>query len=938
MKRSLVLLLVVAMLAVMIPSVALADTPTTASIALSPDSLTKNLMYYDDEEDTTDYEYGWTVATVSDVKDASGQPVDYEYVYYDWEIANGNVAYFSGSTSGYFTVSSYMPSRELEAPFMRVYNKVGETKATLNLYSDSTHSTLIKSASLDIKVTSDKTEKIEVDKQQPASSFEMTMDDASKWFGSVFTVTPATAYYGKNFKWSISGDSSVAIVDKYGYVKPLKTGEFTLVATARDNPDAKAETKITVNAGKDKPVETPPTLTFTASQFTVKSNDYLRLDDYLEKDNFKATDEIYWTSSDPKVISIDKESASGVITKKQPGTVTITARSMLFPTATATCTVTYEKEALKTITITNAPSKIDENSDDDVYVWDYVDTDPAYYATSYKNEIGWKSSDPQVAYVSAGGTLYGRKVGTATITAYSKDDETVAAKFDVTVEAVPVTDIIFSKDTYTVKVNGEYGFSRDKDYRFAPKNYSDGFTTKWTSSDEDVATMEGNYIYGHKVGTATITLSVRNANDTIVTKDITVNVVENTLTGIAFKKEAYTVPLSYRKNTKSVALKLTPADANFDADDLYVESSDQKVATANLDGSEVDIWAIAPGTATITVKSHSNEALTASTTVTVKPVNLTGVKMVQDEKTVPIYKDADNELMTSSVTLKAAVEPSDAYCKAVWETSDASVAYPAYDEENEGRRTTLYAVGPGTCTISVTATDGTNTFTASMKVTVKVATVSKFELNVTKATVYMVKGEDNTLELKATDVNTGDAVPVKWSTSNKKIATVDQKGVVTFKKAGKVKITATTRDGNDTQKTCTLTIKQLKVSKISVSKAVTLNVGQEKALEVTIKPAKVYNPALSFKSSKPKVVSVDAEGNLKALAPGKSVITITAKDGSKKTAKVTVTVKAGSANNELTVDGNIDDGMDLTIDGDVLGDFGGISQNEIGGAIELTIE
>lgn len=918
MKRSLVLLLVVAMLAVMMPTMALAEEKTPK---LTPNTTTySDGLTYDMDEDEWHYVYqGFSVA-VSDFVD--------EYGYrrsgtLEFTVSDESMCYYTGTTS-----RSVWGNQTVSFPSMEVRNKEGAFKLTATLYDE--NDTALANTSIDVTVKAFKTEKLEFGEK----SYAMTVG-GTKSFKYEVNPTPWNCYYGREYmKWSVS-DESVAMVDKNGKVTALKAGSVVLSVVAKDNAEAKAEVPIAIT--EEKKEELAPTFTFTTKTFTLKMADNnLDLDDYVIKENVSQKDTPIWTSDNPNAVKVNSD---GTLSLIEPGTANITLRSKMFPNASATCSVTLVKEALTSMTFSNVPKSLKYGRSFEA--WNYLNTDPYYYSTKYKSEIGWKSSDPQVAYYDEGYVI-AANIGKATITAYYKEDETKKAEFELEVVSVPVTGAVFAKEEFTVKAGKSIDLDEEQYLTLNPRDHSYDYTMKWVSSDEEIATVDSyGEVDARKAGTATITLSIRNdsdPDDKIVTATTKVTVVENTLTGIAFKKEAYTVPLAYRKDTKDVALKLTPADANFDADDLYVESSDQKVATASLMGSAVEITAIAPGTATITVKSHSNEALTASTTVTVKPVNLTGVKMVQDEKTVPIYKDAENELTTSSVTLKAAVEPSDAYCKAVWETSDASVAYPRYDEENEGRYTTLYAVGPGTCTISVTATDGTNTFTASMKVTVKVATVSKFELNVTKATVYMVKGEDNTLELKATDVNTGDAVPVKWSTSNKKIATVDQKGVVTFKKAGKVKITATTRDGNDTQKTCTLNIKQLKVSKISVSKAVTLNVGQEKALQVTIKPAKVYNPALSFKSSKPKVVSVDAEGNLKALAPGKSVITITAKDGSKKTAKVTVTVKAGSANNELTVDGNIDDGMDLTIDGDVLGDFGGISQNEIGGAIELTIE
>ena len=62
------------------------------------------------------------------------------------------------------------------------------------------------------------------------------------------------------------------------------------------------------------------------------------------------------------------------------------------------------------------------------------------------------------------------------------------------------------------------------------------------------------------------------------------------------------------------------------------------------------------------------------------------------------------------------------------------------------------------------------------------AASKKVKLNKTKATIYV--GKTVTLKVKNTKKK------VKWSTSNKKVATVTKKGKVKGKKAGKATITA----------------------------------------------------------------------------------------------------------------------------------------------------
>lgn len=70
-----------------------------------------------------------------------------------------------------------------------------------------------------------------------------------------------------------------------------------------------------------------------------------------------------------------------------------------------------------------------------------------------------------------------------------------------------------------------------------------------------------------------------------------------------------------------------------------------------------------------------------------------------------------------------------------------------------------------------------------------------------------------------------------------------------------------------------------------------MKVGDNASLSWTVKPSKAYNKDVTFKSSDKKVVTVDEEGNLTAHKKGTAKITVTAKDGSKKKATCTVTVK-----------------------------------------------
>ena len=149
---------------------------------------------------------------------------------------------------------------------------------------------------------------------------------------------------------------------------------------------------------------------------------------------------------------------------------------------------------------------------------------------------------------------------------------------------------------------------------------------------------------------------------------------------------------------------------------------------------------------------------------------------------------------------------------------------------------------------------------------------SKLKLNKTKATVYVGK----TVTLKVS----GASGAVKWTSKNKRIATVKKTGSksakVTAKKAGKTTITA--KNGRESV-TCSLTLKNPYLN----VKRKTLGVKQEFQLKLT--GAKIR----SCTSDKAAVAAVSKSGKITAKKAGKAVISVKASNG--KVYKCTITVK-----------------------------------------------
>lgn len=85
-------------------------------------------------------------------------------------------------------------------------------------------------------------------------------------------------------------------------------------------------------------------------------------------------------------------------------------------------------------------------------------------------------------------------------------------------------------------------------------------------------------------------------------------------------------------------------------------------------------------------------------------------------------------------------------------------------------------------------------------------------------------------------------------------------------------------------------IKVTSVKLKNIESSIILEPGKSKTIKVSVAPSNATNKKIKWTSNKPNVVSVTSKGKIKGLKEGKATITATANDGSKKKAKLSVTV------------------------------------------------
>ncbi len=289
---------------------------------------------------------------------------------------------------------------------------------------------------------------------------------------------------------------------------------------------------------------------------------------------------------------------------------------------------------------------------------------------------------------------------------------------------------------------------------------------------------------------------------------------------------------------------------NLSAADYSYESSDPKLVSVDNKGM---------------IRAISADKKTGKSVVTIRVIcgGMTAECKVEVANEITLNKTKCTLYTTqkNGVTLRAKVNPSGTV---TWKTSNKKVA----TVDKNGK---VIPKGAGKATITATA----NGVSTTCSVTVKKPTLT-------------LKGK-KTLYVKNPVTFTAKATPtakITWKTSNKKIATVSSKGVVTPKKTGTVTISAS---ANGVTKTYKVTVKNPSVKITSTQKAVF----EKNNFQIWVKA----NPSdqVKYKTSNKKIATVDKNGQVTGVKSG--TVTITAYvPGAKASCKVKVVKNRYSLN------------------------------------------
>ena len=458
--------------------------------------------------------------------------------------------------------------------------------------------------------------------------------------------------------------------------------------------------------------------------------------------------------------------------------------------------------------------------------------------------VEWSSDNPEVATVSKKGVVKAVGSGKAKIKASIesvKDPPTQGVNYDiyeVEVETVKPTKISLKPKTLGLAVKE----AKSVNVTFTPKDATRSL--KWSSSDEEVATVDEKtgLITGVKPGRATIT--AYSLEDLMIASECNVSVKEELPTSVKITPSSKSI-----RDGVSFKLKAKIKPTNCTDKGLIWESSNESIVSVDENGN---ITANGPGTATIKVTTNAfgknKKQKTAKCKVTVKPVLASKLSLTP----ASISLSAGN---TQQLSFKTVPELESITDKSpVYKSANTKIAIVS-----ESGLVTGLKFGKTTVSVKV----GGKTATCKVNVT----TDPPASMTLTPMAMSMTVGDGSRKLTTTVKPKTADQ-GVLFTSSNTQVATVSDDGQVTAVGSGVCEIVARTYVGAY-EMSCIVSVFDRKAI-VEKSYGITLAPGESSVLEITAESG--AGREWIWRSSAPDVADVGQDGMVTAKKPGKATI------------------------------------------------------------------
>ncbi|MDE7169997.1 MAG: Ig-like domain-containing protein, partial [Mucispirillum sp.] len=330
-----------------------------------------------------------------------------------------------------------------------------------------------------------------------------------------------------------------------------------------------------------------------------------------------------------------------------------------------------------------------------------------------------------------------------------------------------------------------------------------------------------------------------------------------------------------RGNTADVNLTVLPADAS---DKRLSEEYTNGAFSASIQGNLLKITALKTGSGVITVTSVSNPSVN-------KEIRVNIIDSTIHPEKVSFSKDTESIDEGETKALSYNIYPANADNTKVTFTSSNTDFLRVDDKGN------ITGVKAGSATVTVETADGKKTDTITVTVTKPHIALKGISIN--PATIEMSDGNGNRRNLPQVTFTPDDATNknFSWSSSDENVIKIEGDEVVvvdSFHNDRTANLIVTSEEGGHTAQ-CTVTVKtnfvEVKVTKVKITNNFPdneLKIGAAGKLSHSVSPADATDQSVKWTSSDENVITVDENGNVKAVGEGFATITVSSNSDSSK--------------------------------------------------------
>ncbi|WP_429146858.1 beta strand repeat-containing protein [Aeromonas rivipollensis] len=632
-----------------------------------------------------------------------------------------------------------------------------------------------------------------------------------------------------------SSNPTVLSVDDQGKATAIAAGDATVTATVQGITGQTTVSAVDLTVSQLQIIPATVQLAIgTTTRLTAIAT-------FADQSTQDVSSQVGWLSSNTAVATVD---STGLVTGVAAGSTTLSA-SLLG--VTASTSIQVNNTSVSALQVIPAVTTIALGTKSQLQA---IATFADGSTQDVSSQVQWISNDPFIAGVDSLGLVTGSGIGQATVTATLG---AISRSATLTVTNAITTALQVIPPTASLPKGAKLQFQAIATFS---DNSSQDVTNQvnWNSSDISVATIDlngeatafsegGSDISANFLGVTSNTVLLVVTNATVSS----IQVVLNGGSGNLAKGS------SVQFNAQAVLSDGSTLDVSSQAAWF---SSDQTKVTINAQGLATGI---AVGTSTIS--ASLNGVTSAGTVLTVTNATVTQIQITPPSLT--LAKGTKGKL--TAIATYSDNSTQDVSSQVVWNSSNIGVATINLSGE-------VSAVSNG----SATLTGRVGAVTSNgVSLSVTNASVNQIDLSATASTLAAGTKAQLTAVASYSDGSSQNITPlVSWSSSDSDVATVSTSGEVTAVSPGTAVITGSF--GGQIS-TLTVTVTAATVSAIQISTPLTSLAlgtnGQLKALATYSDDTLVdVTGQISWSSSAPALVSVDANGQIKALAVGSAVI------------------------------------------------------------------